>query len=112
MRQTDGLAIGAAIVAAPFTGGLRWFWGSPWDWGIYLVIYVFFFVFLYSVCEKVLIEENLAELGADLDSLKKNTQSQSNAPIEVEPQSLKICPFCAEEIKAAAIVCKHCGKDV
>ena len=22
------------------------------------------------------------------------------------------CPFCAEDIKLAAIVCKHCGKDV
>ena len=24
----------------------------------------------------------------------------------------KECPFCAETIKARAVVCKHCGKDV
>tara|TARA_B100000795_G_scaffold60898_1_gene40799 strand:+ start:91 stop:429 length:339 start_codon:yes stop_codon:yes gene_type:complete len=24
----------------------------------------------------------------------------------------KICPFCAEEIKLSAIVCKHCGRDI
>lgn len=26
--------------------------------------------------------------------------------------SAKVCPFCAEKIKAAAIVCKHCGRDL
>lgn len=25
---------------------------------------------------------------------------------------LKLCPFCAEEIKSAAIVCKHCSRDL
>ena len=24
----------------------------------------------------------------------------------------RICPFCAEDIKPAAIVCKHCGRDL
>lgn len=28
-----------------------------------------------------------------------------------EPPS-RACPFCAEEIKPAAIVCKHCGRDL
>lgn len=26
--------------------------------------------------------------------------------------SIKKCPFCAENIKAEAVVCKHCGRDL
>lgn len=36
--------------------------------------------------------------------------------VKLEPasggQTTKICPFCAEEIKAAAIKCKHCQSDL
>lgn len=32
--------------------------------------------------------------------------------IETQSQEEKVCPFCAETIKAAAIVCKHCGRDL
>jgi hypothetical protein len=27
-------------------------------------------------------------------------------------ERIKKCPFCAEVIKAEAVVCKHCGRDV
>ena len=29
-----------------------------------------------------------------------------------EDSSLVKCPFCAENIKKEAIVCKHCGRDI
>lgn len=31
---------------------------------------------------------------------------------DAERHGTRLCPFCAEEIKPEAIVCKHCGRDV
>jgi hypothetical protein len=37
---------------------------------------------------------------------------KEDSPKSLAAQGSKKCPFCAEEIKAEAVVCKHCGKDL
>lgn len=32
--------------------------------------------------------------------------------VVIRQDDTRTCPFCAETIKAAAIVCKHCGRDI
>lgn len=39
-------------------------------------------------------------------------QSKNLAVVGSNPKSLKKCPYCAEDIKKKAKVCKHCGRDL
>jgi uncharacterized membrane protein YdbT with pleckstrin-like domain len=33
-------------------------------------------------------------------------------PEEIQPEATRICPFCAETVKAQAKVCRYCGRDL
>jgi len=37
---------------------------------------------------------------------------ESSAPLASSKRETKLCPFCAEEVMAAAIKCKHCSSDL
>ena len=53
-------------------------------------------------------------LGIVLISYFSKKSKAISTPADQDPSAyeVKICPFCKNEIKAAAIVCQHCGKDL
>lgn len=46
------------------------------------------------------------------DALAAELRDLRGEPGPAYTNDTKACPFCAETIKAAAVVCKHCGRDV
>ena len=54
----------------------------------------------------------LDEFEEDCSSSMQDAASagDSNVLLEENNATLRVCPFCAEDIKAKAIKCKHCGE--
>ena len=47
-----------------------------------------------------------------LACIEKDKKEMEDAVQQWKKEDTKLCPFCAEEIKKAAMVCKHCGRDI
>lgn len=55
----------------------------------------------------------LEELGESMEVDSTATAIETGAPHATsDVNDSRTCPFCAETIKAAALVCKHCGRDL
>mgnify|MGYP000525426171 CR=1 FL=1 len=53
-----------------------------------------------------------AAAGAWTYQIEKDKKEMEDAVQQWKKEDTKLCPFCAEEIKKAAMVCKHCGRDI
>ena len=54
----------------------------------------------------------LVDFASKAVPVQQQIQSQQTNLIADHQNDTKECPFCAETIKAKAIVCKHCGRDL
>lgn len=93
-----------------------------WALGIFGCVLAAFLWIGYAACaQDVLAGEYLRRgwreigLGADGDRpvwWRGIEDRQTAAHAGASDQSLRTCPFCAEQVKAAAVKCRHCGSDI
>lgn len=86
-------------------------------------MFVFVMWVVYAFCAKTIIENHLARQGyrhaPSASTTPFNPSGLTHAAPRPAPaqtpaprQPVRACPFCAEEILAAARKCKHCGSEV
>lgn len=54
----------------------------------------------------------LGTIKMEMDNFKKNVEVNASMPRPQASPTTKPCPYCAEDVKLAAIKCKHCGSDI
>jgi hypothetical protein len=54
----------------------------------------------------------LGTIKMEMDKFRKTIEAGSSNSRKLQQASTKACPYCAEDVKSAAIKCKHCGSDI
>jgi hypothetical protein len=97
------VAIGLGIFAQQAKGRNGWAWG-----GGTMFLCSIGNVYIDAVGGSSLYWECFVFGAAALLLLGQPTQ---NANVESDADVTRRCPFCAEDIKSEAVICKHCGSD-